>query len=144
MKKVILVFAAFAITFGAFAQTDSTNKKMSPPDINKTDDGIDQNYDRNRSHNDHNYQMGKSHPDGAMMMNGKMMMVKNGQMTAMDRDMTMSNGTRIKSDGTCMMKDGTKTAMKEGQHMDMSGKLNHMKKNDDNMYLVPDDSKKPD
>ena len=71
------------------------------------------------------------------------MMVKNGQMTSLDHDMTMSNGTKIKSDGTCIKKDGTKKMMKEGQHMDMSGNMIPMKTNKDkNMYLVPDSTKK--
>jgi len=78
-----------------------------------------------------------------MMQNGKMMQVKNGQMTSLDNDMTMSNGTKIMRDGTCIKKDGTKKKMKEGQHMDMSGNMISMKTiKDKNMYLVPDSTKK--
>jgi hypothetical protein len=50
-----------------------------------------------------------------MMQNGKMMMVKNGQMTVLDDDMTMSNGTKLMSDGTYINKDGKKLKLKEGQ-----------------------------
>src|SRR5665647_1828043 len=132
MKKLILVFIAIAITAGAYAQAGSTNRKMSPQDLNNT-----------QKQNLQNNPVDKPHPDGVMMQNGKMMMVKNGQMTSLDHDMTMSNGTKIKSDGTCIKKDGTKKMMKEGQHMDMSGNMIPMKTNKDkNMYLVPDSTKK--
>jgi hypothetical protein len=67
----------------------------------------------------------KFYPDVVLMQNGKMMSMKNGQMTLIqDNNMTLSNGTKIMSDDTWITKDGTKTMMKEGQHMDMSGNLN--------------------
>jgi hypothetical protein len=34
MKKLILVFTAIAITAGSYAQIDSTDRKMSPRDLN--------------------------------------------------------------------------------------------------------------
>jgi hypothetical protein len=34
--KIILAFAALVITAGAYAQNDSTDRKMSPPDLQKT------------------------------------------------------------------------------------------------------------
>jgi hypothetical protein len=129
MKKLILVFAVVAITAGAYAQADSTDRKMSPSDINNTDDGLNQNQDLNNTHNQkvQNNPVDKLHPDGVMMQNGKMMTVKNGQMTILDRDITMSNGTKVMSDGTYIKKEGTKSVLKEGQHMDMSGNLIPMK-----------------
>lgn len=36
MKNLILVFVAFSIITGAYAQGDSTNRKMSPQDMNNT------------------------------------------------------------------------------------------------------------
>ena len=39
------------------------------------------------------------------MKDGKMMMMMNGKMMAMDKDMTMSNGTVCMMDGNCKMKD---------------------------------------
>lgn len=132
MKKLILVFVAIAITAGAYAQTDSINKKM----IQRTNSQQNQNVQNNP--------VDKSHPDGAMMQNGKMMKVKNGQITSLQGDdMILSNGTKIRSDGTCTKKDGTTVMMKEGQHMDMSGKMTSMKTNkDNNMYLIPDTTRK--
>ena len=132
MKKLILVFGAIAITAGAYAQADSTNRKTSPRDMNNNQNQIVQN---NRAD--------KSNPDGVLMQNGKVMLVKNGQMTVLDHDMTMSNGTKVMSDGTCVKKDGTRTMLTEGQHIDMSGNMVPMKSNkDDNMYLVPDSTRK--
>ena len=63
-------------------------------------------------------------PDGVMMQNGKMMMMKDGKaMGPMQGGMTMSDGTKMMTDGTMMMKDGTKMHMKDGQTMTMDGKM---------------------
>lgn len=132
MRKIILGFAAIVISAGTYAQTDSLNRRMNH-DMNS-----------NQHQNMQNKSVGdKSCPDGVMMQNGKMMKVKNGQTTMLqDNDMSMSNGTKIMSDGTCIHKDGTKTTMKEGQHMDMSGNLNARDTNNDKkMYLVPNNKK---
>jgi len=145
MKKLILVFSAIVITAGVFAQTDSTNRKMRPADINNTDDGLNPNRDMNNNQNRNiqNNSDNNSHVDGVMMQDEKMMMVKNGQLSVLDHEMTMRNGTKILSDGTYIKKDGTKMVMKEGQHIDMSGNLIPMKTNHDkDIYLVPDSTKK--
>ncbi len=109
MKKLIFVFAALALSLASFAQTDTTMKKMD--------------HDKTMKHD----QTDMSKTDGCMMMNGKMMMIKNGKMSSMSKPMTMSNGTKMLVDGTCIKKDGAKMKMKEGDHMDMSGKI-HTKK----------------
>ena len=41
----------------------------------------------------------------------------------MEKDMTMKNGTKCMTNGECIMKDGKKMKMKEGDCMDMSGKM---------------------
>ena len=62
--------------------------------------------------------------DGVMMMNGKMMMMKDGKPAGqMTKEMTMSNGTKVMADGSMMMKDGGKMMMKDGQMMMMDGKM---------------------
>ena len=199
MRKLILVIAVMAITAGAYAQTDSVNKKMNPPDINKTEDRLNQDRDNNKTddvlnqnrdinktddvlnqnreinktddvlnqnreiketddalnqnrelnnNQNQNWQnnpvdVNKSHSDGVIMQNGKMMKVKNGQMTILEDDMTLSNGTKISSDGTCIKKDGSKVTMKEGQHMDNSGDVTPKNPDEDrNMYLVPTSTRK--
>ena len=61
--------------------------------------------------------------DCCMMKDSKMMCVKNGKTMPMEKDMTMKNGTTCMVNGECVMKDGTKMKMKEGDCMDMSGKM---------------------
>jgi len=112
MKKLILVITAIFFSFVSFSQIDSTNHMMNN---NKMGNGM-----KNQS-------MNKSFGDGVIMMNGKMMMEHGGKMTMMNNDTTMSNGTKVMTNGTCITKDGTKMIMKEGQHMDMSGKMMPMK-----------------
>lgn len=129
MKKVLLAITAILITAGAYAQSDSTNKKMTPPDFNNNNDGMNQNYimqnDRDSTMNNKN--MNNIHADGYMMQNGKMMTVKDGKMTMMEKDITLANGTMVMSNGSYMKKGGTKMMFKEGEHMDMMGKMVPMK-----------------
>ena len=109
MKKLIFVFAALALSFGSFAQTDTTMKRMK--------------HDKMMKHN----KMDMSKKDGVMMMDGKMMMVQGGKMSSMKKPMTMGNGTKVMTDGMCTKKDGTKMTMKEGDHMDMAGNMHSEK-----------------
>jgi len=60
MKKIILVFVAIAITAGAYAQNDSINRKMSPRNMNNS-----------QNQNVQNNPIDKSHPDGVMMQKRK-------------------------------------------------------------------------
>ena len=97
MKKSILLIAAVLITLGASAQTDSTKKIVVPPDLQRTNDGMNRNdndgndnrhnQDRNQNQDRNNKQNSsqprlthsdslvmqngmKNHPDGVMMKNG--------------------------------------------------------------------------
>jgi uncharacterized protein YdeI (BOF family) len=160
MKKLILVFAAIVVTAGAYAQTDSTHRRMSPPDMNNdnrndrndrndgnmndrntrnTIDSQDQNRDTRDSRGQNAQQNDRPLSDGVVMQNGRIMSVKSGKMTAMDSDVTLSNGTKIMRDGSYTQKDGKKIMLKEGEHLDMSGKVSSTRTDKDkNMYLVPD------
>jgi hypothetical protein len=60
--------------------------------------------------------------DGFMMKDGKMMMMKNGMSSPMEKEMTLANGTKVMPSGDVMMKDGKKMMMKEGMMMGMDGK----------------------
>ncbi len=73
--------------------------------------------------------------DCCMMKNGKMRCMKDGKSTPMEKDMTMKNGTKCMTNGECIMKDGKKMQMKEGECMDMSGKM-------DKCSMMEKDSKK--
>ena len=61
--------------------------------------------------------------DCCMMKDGKMMVMKNGKTMPMEKDMTMKNGTKCMTNGECTMKNGKKMMMKEGDCMEMSGKM---------------------
>lgn len=119
------------ITTSAFSQTDSTKRKMSPPDINTGTDSTYQNMDMNHNPNrylqNHSDSVNKTETyktsDGVILKNGKMMMIKAGKTTLLDKSITMSNGTKIMTDGSYLMKNGSKMKLNEGDHMDLSGKL---------------------
>ncbi|MBL0052574.1 MAG: hypothetical protein IPP29_14230 [Bacteroidetes bacterium] len=143
MKKLILAFTAVIITTGVYAQKDSTRNKMYPPDMEKVNDGLNKKSDReldsiqkykmennrmpNRTiPNDPDTMMKQAgtviHPDGYMMLNGKMMVVKNGELSTMEKDVTLTDGTIIMKSGYYMKKGETKLMFKEGEHIDTMGK----------------------
>jgi hypothetical protein len=78
--------------------------------------------------------------DGIMMKDGKMMMMKNGMSSPMDKEMTLANGTKVMPSGDVMMKDGKKMMMKEGMMMGMDGNVTAMK----SMMKKKDDMMKKD
>ena len=98
MKKLLAVMTAVLFSFGAYAQ--DKEKKMD--------------------------KMHASMKDCVMMHDGKMMVMKNGKMTDMTEDITLKNGTMIMKDGSVMMKDGTNKVLKEGEAVDMEGKIGKM------------------
>jgi hypothetical protein len=62
--------------------------------------------------------------DGVMMHDGKMMMMKAGQpTTAMDHQLTMSDGTIVSVDGTVKSKDGKEFRLQNGEIIMMDGHL---------------------
>jgi hypothetical protein len=67
--------------------------------------------------------------EGVMMQNGKMMMCTNDSMTVLVKELTMKNGTLVMTDGNYMLKNGYSFIMKEGEHMNLDGKLIPAKKN---------------
>ena len=99
MKKLLILFVAFTLSTGAFAQHNMDN--MEKMDMKK---------------------------DHMMMKNGKMEMVKAGKTMAMDKDMTLTNGTTVSTGGMVKMKDGKTMQMKEGEMMYMDGKMGVMPK----------------
>jgi hypothetical protein len=62
--------------------------------------------------------------DGVMMKNGKMTMMQDGkEVTRMDRETTLSDGTKVMMNGKMVMKGGKEVQMKEGQMVMMDGKM---------------------
>ncbi len=123
MKKILVGITAMIITIGAYAQSD--------PKHPNTSDTIH-----------HQTSTNNMHPDGYMMKNGKMMCVKDQKMTLLKNDTTLMNGTIVMRNGNFMKIGGTKTMFKEGQHMDLNGKMVMMssskKWDGKKMYLVKD------
>ena len=98
MKQLLIVFTATALSFGSIAQTQTSKMNLN-----------------------------LSKKDGVVMMGGKMMMVKDGKVSSLRKQMTLGNGTTVMTDGICTKKDGTKMIMNEGDQMDMAGNM-HLKK----------------
>ena len=63
--------------------------------------------------------------DCVMMTEGKMMQLKNGQLTPIKKPVMLANGTKIKRNGKCILPDGSRIKMVEGNCMDNSGKLDN-------------------
>lgn len=143
IKKVLLAIAVVTTTTGVFAQPNEMNNTKNQDIKNKNT--LDKNYNQNSVDN---------HPDGYMMQNGKVVMIKNGVVSPLEKDFTFTNGTTISKDGTYIIKGGTKTTLKEGEHMDLTGKIVSMDKSKnyhkseseksskkDTMYLINDSTK---
>ena len=56
-------------------------------------------------------------PDMFMMKDGKMMLIKRGDMTIMEGDVTMTDGTKVMTDGTIKLIDGTTLTLMDGEGM---------------------------
>ncbi len=104
MQKLMLMIAVMMCSLGSFAQTKTDTTGM-PREMGKQ----------------------KMHPNGVMMQDGKMMSIKDGNMTLMTEEATMPNGVKVMTDGTYTDANGNSMALKEGQHMYMSGKVKYMK-----------------
>jgi hypothetical protein len=63
------------------------------------------------------------HPECYVMKDGKMMHKKNGKMTAMTKDVTLTDGSVVMMDGTVVRKDGTRITLKEGEKIEMNGTI---------------------
>ena len=61
--------------------------------------------------------------DCVHMKDGKMMMMKDGKEMAMEKDMTMTDGSKVMTDGTMMTKDGKKMSLKDGDMVAMDGTM---------------------
>ncbi len=83
--------------------------------------------EQERNQDKEHYQSGTAHQpmikDGVMMKDGKMYQVKDGKMTELDKETTLTNGWRVNNDGTVMMGPGTEVQMKDGIAIDEHGKI---------------------
>lgn len=135
MKKLIIAIIGIAFSGSAIAQTDSSNKKMSPPDVNyNTTDSVYQYRDKYDSQDTlmASDSLKKHHllqklGDGVMMKSGKMWILKNNQFSVLESTITLNNEIQVSKDGTYIKKDGTKMKFKEGEHMDKYGIITPIK-----------------
>ena len=61
--------------------------------------------------------------DYVLMKDGKMHLVKGGNITSLENDLTLANGTTISTAGAVKTSDGTTMQLKEGEKIDMDGKM---------------------
>ncbi len=64
--------------------------------------------------------------DCVMMMDNKMVCMKNGKTMPLTKTMTMTNGTKVMADGTVKMKDGKSMMLQNGHCVMMDGKVETM------------------
>lgn len=58
-----------------------------------------------------------------MMVNGKMMRMRDGDIAGLDEDATLTDDTRVTRDGKIIKPDGTTRMMKDGDSMGMDGMM---------------------
>jgi len=113
MKKIILAFLVLVINFGAYSQSTYGTAQSNSDSISTT---------------------GINVPDGFIKKNGKIGMVKDGKFTTLKKDMKLTNGTVVMTNGNFKTNDSTIFDLKEGDHLDLNGKLttpdNSKSKND--------------
>jgi hypothetical protein len=116
MKKLILAFTAILLSLNVFAAPDSTK-------VIKTHKRVVTHKSVATSYSTH-----KARPDGVMLVDGKVMVIKNGKMAKLEGEMYLKNGTKVTPDGMCVDKTGTSMILKPGEHLDMEGNMVMMKK----------------
>ena len=61
--------------------------------------------------------------DIVMKKDGKMMVVRYGEVSPMELVMTLSNGTRVAVDGTITLPDGTSRMLMDGEALTLDGEM---------------------
>lgn len=117
MKNLSLLFVAIAISIGASAQT--TNPTTTTPKMHK--------------------EYAQKNHDGYAYTNGKLMMNKDGTSSEVTQDATLANGTTISNNGKVIWKNGKTQTLKEGDWVDMNGKV-HSKMKSSNSWKNKSDT----
>lgn len=100
MKKLLILLAAATIGLAAAAQHEGHGQKSKDQATHA-----------------------KEH---LMMMDGKMMHIKDGKTMELTQEMKLSNGATIAKDGTMKMKNGETQKLKDGEMIYMDGKMGKM------------------
>ena len=101
MKNLSLLIIAFAFCCTASAQSTSDTT-------------------HHRTH--HQYSQTKN-SEHYVMQDGKLMMDKNGTMSAVNSDVTLSNGTTITTDGKVTWKSGKTQTLENGERIGSNGHI---------------------
>ena len=101
MKNLFLSAIAVALSFGAFAQDTNPTKTTEPTDQAQP----------------------AQQKDVYVFKNSKMWEVKSGKISEMAKDVTLASGTTVKINGEVVSKDGQKVTLKDGQYIDLDGKI---------------------
>ena len=93
MKHIFFIGTLLVMSFSAFAQTDSSNRKY--------------------------YQ---GHSNGFIFKDGKTMVIKNGSITPLTATLVLPNGVQVSPNGAVLVEHGIIWKMGEGEYVDMLGK----------------------
>jgi hypothetical protein len=63
------------------------------------------------------------HEGMVTMQAGRMMVVRNGELVAMEENILLNDGTRVLTDGTVIRTDGTTRMMMDGESLDIDGEM---------------------
>lgn len=101
MKNLFLSAIAVALSFGAFAQDTNPTKTTEPTEQVQP----------------------AQQKDVYVFKNSKMWEVKSGKISELAKDATLANGTVVKTTGEVVTKDGQSSTLKDGQYIDLDGKI---------------------
>lgn len=101
MKTTILLLFTIIFSVGAFAQNPATAKAGNTSGVQMR--------------------------DGFVMKKGKVIVIKNGQSTILEKDIALNNGTLVMADGSVKMKNGETRKLGEGDYISVSGATGKMK-----------------
>jgi len=122
-KNIMLSIMIASLGLLSYSVVAQANNMRQDSAQNKMQYNKDEQNNRDNQNKIQDEQMHHSKTDHMMMQNGKMVMMKDGKKMPMEKDITLKNGTKCMTDGTCIKKDGAKTKFKEGEMMDMNGKM---------------------
>lgn len=146
MKHYLLITVLLFSSFQSFTQVDSLGNKTNKQEIKDNQknvdhndnfpDGMNQDPEMKQKKKEVNSNTVKNLPktDCVMLYKGNMIIIKNGESTLMDHDITMENGTRVSSDGSMHNKTGISKKMNEGEYINMKGDLFNIE-NTDKPYI---------
>lgn len=114
---------------GSIVGQDSMNRTRTGGKMSQRDRDMNSETMGNQKMGGRNSKTNGMPSDGIMMKDGKVMITQNGKTMPLENELTLENGTKVMMDGTYMDKNGLTMRMKNGDHMNMAGKMMPMKRN---------------